>query len=239
MYYTIYRTTNNVNGKYYIGKHKTTNPYDNYLGSGRAFEDAIRKYGKEHFTKEILFIFDNEEEMNAKEEEIVEICKTSYNLCKGGKGGFEYINSLGLNKGANNFMCKPESKVYRLQMGERLSALRTGDNREYYGNISRANIKVAQKNAIGKKRPEHSELMKEKSHLKKLQSDDKEAFRDLLSNWYLIISPEGIETKTNRLLDFCKNRGFPFTTFYKSCKQGKEIMKGKAKGWKCQKLLAP
>lgn len=38
MYYTIYKTTNLINGKYYIGKHQTENIYDNYYGSGVALE---------------------------------------------------------------------------------------------------------------------------------------------------------------------------------------------------------
>lgn len=34
-YYTIYKTTNLINGKIYIGKHQTKDPYDSYLGSGK------------------------------------------------------------------------------------------------------------------------------------------------------------------------------------------------------------
>jgi len=33
MLYTVYKTQNLVNGKYYFGVHKTNNPYDGYLGS--------------------------------------------------------------------------------------------------------------------------------------------------------------------------------------------------------------
>ncbi len=68
LYYTIYQTTNLVNHKIYIGKHKTKDLHDFYLGSGGPhFKNALKKYGLENFNKVILYIFDNEEEMNLKE----------------------------------------------------------------------------------------------------------------------------------------------------------------------------
>ena len=71
MYYLIYKTTNKINGKYYIGKHKTDNIDDLYLGYGTAIKNAIKKYGRKNFEREILFILDNEKEMSLKEQEIV------------------------------------------------------------------------------------------------------------------------------------------------------------------------
>jgi len=92
LFYTIYKITNNLNGKFYIGKHQTKDLNDGYMGSGRLIRRAIQKYGKSNFTKEILHVFQTEEEMNAKEKELVVISEQSYNLCEGGKGGFGYIN---------------------------------------------------------------------------------------------------------------------------------------------------
>ena len=86
MYFTVYKITNNINGKFYIGKHQTTDLNDGYMGSGKLLLQAISKYGKENFTKEILFIFETEEEMNTKEKELVVINEKSYNLCDGGNG---------------------------------------------------------------------------------------------------------------------------------------------------------
>ena len=98
MFYTIYKITNTVNGKYYIGKHQTTNLNDEYMGSGKRIKLAIDKYGIENFSKEILSIFDNEEDMNNAERELVVLSEMSYNLCEGGKGGFSYINNSGIPK---------------------------------------------------------------------------------------------------------------------------------------------
>lgn len=48
----VYRITNNVNGKTYIGSHAGFNP--NYMGSGVALKNAYSKYGPDNFTKEII-----------------------------------------------------------------------------------------------------------------------------------------------------------------------------------------
>jgi len=48
----IYKTTNKLNGKSYIGKDAQNNP--NYLGSGIDLKSAMKKYGKENFEKTIL-----------------------------------------------------------------------------------------------------------------------------------------------------------------------------------------
>ena len=97
MYYTIYKTTHLDSGWVYIGKHQTKDLNDGYLGSGKLILQAISYYGKENFSKEILYIFETEEEMNAKEAELVteEFCSQpgNFNLCPGGKGGWGYINS--------------------------------------------------------------------------------------------------------------------------------------------------
>lgn len=94
MFYTIYKITNLINGKYYIGKHQTKRLDDGYMGSGKVLKHAIKKYGIENFKKEILHIFDNEQEMNAKEKELVVVNEQTYNLNEGGKGGFSYINRI-------------------------------------------------------------------------------------------------------------------------------------------------
>jgi len=99
MYYTIYKITNTVNNKFYIGMHKTKDLNDGYMGSGKLLKRAIKKYGINNFTKEILFVFDNEQDMINKEKELVEVSEQSYNLCEGGKGGFGFINSNGMNAG--------------------------------------------------------------------------------------------------------------------------------------------
>jgi group I intron endonuclease len=62
----IYKTTNLVNGKQYIGRDGRNNP--NYLGSGILLQRAIKKYGKENFKKEILEECNSDEILSKREE---------------------------------------------------------------------------------------------------------------------------------------------------------------------------
>ena len=97
MYYLIYKITNLVNNKIYIGKHQTENKEDEYMGSGKILHKAIEKYGIYKFKKEILFGCANEEEMNQKEAVIVDeefIARLeTYNMKLGGQGGWDHCNN--------------------------------------------------------------------------------------------------------------------------------------------------
>lgn len=91
MNYIIYKTTNIISKKYYIGCHQTVNLDDGYLGSGKYLKRAIKKYGIENFTFQILHTLPTKEEMFQLERELVneELVKDplSYNLKIGGSGG--------------------------------------------------------------------------------------------------------------------------------------------------------
>ena len=88
-YNYIYKITNQVNGKIYIGKHSTDNLDDGYMGSGILIKKAITKYGIENFTKEYLAFCDNEDTLNYLEKFYIKKYKArevGYNLTDGGDG---------------------------------------------------------------------------------------------------------------------------------------------------------
>lgn len=93
MHVFVYQTTNTQTGKIYIGVHETNDLNDNYLGSGSALHASIRKYGISNFTRRILWKCSSIEEAYELEELIVDkefVNRTNnYNLCIGGKGGWE------------------------------------------------------------------------------------------------------------------------------------------------------
>jgi len=95
----IYKVTCIINGHFYVGKSKFK-PEENpeYFGSGnRHYKNALKKYGKHNFKKEILEICSSIEELNTKEKYwIAEYRKTCmhlmYNIAEGGDGGDTLTN---------------------------------------------------------------------------------------------------------------------------------------------------
>lgn len=85
----VYVTINLVNNKMYIGDHSTNNINDYYLGSGRTFLKAIKKYGRNNFIRIILEEFNTKEEAFNVQEKYIKLLNTlspnGYNISP--KGG--------------------------------------------------------------------------------------------------------------------------------------------------------
>lgn len=132
MYGYIYLTTNLINDRKYIGKHKSEIYDDKYYGSGKILLQAISKYGIENFTNEILYEADYAEELNKKEKEYISLYrekygKQMYNIASGGDGGDTYSSKSEEEK--KDFVKKMEkinkdrctSEEFKMKASERLT----------------------------------------------------------------------------------------------------------------------
>jgi histone H3/H4 len=172
MRYILYRTTCTVNGKYYIGKHKTDDLADDYLGSGLALKRAIRKYGKENFSREILGEFATQDELDMAEKQMIteEILSdpNCYNLALGGQGGF-LGNSItqkirdSWTKERRNNASKAAKKRWKNNRSTYEKALKTrGGNWDRLSNEQKEQQKQLMSSTIRDlwKNPKHREKMK-------------------------------------------------------------------------------
>ena len=229
MFYVFYKTTNLINGKFYYGVHKTKNLNDNYLGSGNAIKFAIRKYGKDSFKKEIIKTFLDEESMYAFEKQYIDtnvvLDPKTYNQTLGGRGGFSHID----NTGNNNVMRNQDVVQKVVNSRKQNGSYKTKERLTHLHKISEK-AKFVNK---GKLRPAHSEFMAE--YAKNIIWKDKEKMRNALSSTFVVTSPDGISTKTNRLQNFCVVNNLPYTSIWNNSKMDNPIKKGKAKDWRCIK----
>lgn len=88
--WVVYKTANNINNKIYVGVHGDYSGKYDYLGSGYALKNAIKKYGKENFTHSIIKVFNTAEEAYEYEKNIVDAefvnDPNTYNMRIGGTG---------------------------------------------------------------------------------------------------------------------------------------------------------
>lgn len=124
MKHIVYKTTNKINNKIYIGVHSQVED-DSYLGSGKNILSAIRKYGRENFTRETIEVFETPIEAYRLESQLVneEFLKRPdvYNLVLGGMGGVLKTNRTPLS----------EEMKSKISKGVRARLEKHGTNRVY------------------------------------------------------------------------------------------------------------
>lgn len=121
-YYTVYMITNIITGERYIGQHITKNLKDGYMGSGKLITEQIARYGRENFNKQILRVFENYEEMNQAEIDLISELKPELNISSGGEGWYGVNQGMPKktvlernHKNLNKFLEKLEDPEYRKQ----------------------------------------------------------------------------------------------------------------------------
>jgi 6-pyruvoyl-tetrahydropterin synthase len=120
----IYKITNTINGKIYIGKDTTDNPL--YLGSGKLIKLSIKKYGKKNFKKEIIEECDDYYLLSEREMYWIDFYNSTdlnigYNISKGGDGGDTLSNNPNLNIIKEKISNKMKKRVFSDEHKKNLS----------------------------------------------------------------------------------------------------------------------
>jgi len=178
----VYKTINLINGKIYIGQDTKNDP--NYMGSGKIIKEAIKKYGKSNFSREILEECESIESLNQREIYWISFYnstdrKIGYNILKGGlgSGGFkqteEAIKKIKANNKSDRFkkiMSSPEVSD-KISKGQKFSDKKKElhSSQEYKEKMSKA---LKGREFTDEHRKKISESLKNKkrteSHQKKL-----------------------------------------------------------------------
>jgi len=123
MFHYIYKITNKINNKYYIGRHSTKILKDYYFGSGIGISNAVKKYGRKNFKFEIIAQAKTTEDLWELEKQIVnekiKKDRMSYNQTYGGKS---YLDGL---KKYNPIKFKEHQKKAGLKGGQSTKKIRT------------------------------------------------------------------------------------------------------------------
>jgi len=163
MYYTVYKTTNLITGKIYVGVHRTKNVEDSYLGSGKILKLAINKYGIENFKKIILFKYDNKKEAYKKEKEIVNEKfinrDDTYNIMYGGNGGTQPEEILKKMSGPRPSISGKNNPMYGKHHTEETKQRISKKNKDYI--TSEETKKKISKAMKGKNNPMYGKCGKE------------------------------------------------------------------------------
>ena len=116
----IYKTTNMLNGKIYVGQHvhDPNERWLEYTGSGKLISRAVKKYGEENFSKELLQECFTQNDLDKAEVFWVKELKATdkkigYNITPGGQGVGFGENHIGYGKKFSKERCEKISKALR------------------------------------------------------------------------------------------------------------------------------
>lgn len=240
----IYKITNLVNNKIYIGKQENLN--ESYMGSGLLITRAIKKYGKENFSKEIICKCKTSDELNQKEIYWINKMKSTeksigYNITKGGDGGDtlsnhpnkeKIIKQINITRRNRGIGVGPKNHNYGKKLSEETKKKISNKNKELY---AKGIIPRQRMTPDGKRRL--AEYMKEHIYTKTPAGKIKNKENNLGSknpnaNFYEFISPEGkiIEVKGG-IKAFCDKHNLPYKKIIKIYNNNESV-----NGWKCNKI---
>jgi len=212
----VYKTTNLVNNKIYVGKDKKNNP--KYLGSGKIFRQALLKYGVENFKKDIIEFCDSVESLN--KQEIYWIAKLNardrnvgYNISSGGEFGdtitFNPNKALICAKISKANKGKKRTDETKKRLSDALMGHAVNENTRQRVRETRISLK-------GK----CSTITKEK--LKNILKDRCSGKNNINAKTFNLISPDNISyVVTGGLLRFCKDHSINVNVIRSYTNKGK------------------
>ena len=173
MYY-IYRITNLVNGKTYIGQHKYKDLNDSYRGSGKLLWRAYEKYGFENFKKDILvFGIVRKDFINLLEKEYImfyrSIGKAEYNIANGGDGFAGLRSEETKKKISEAHKGMRQSEETRKKRSEALKGRLSPMRGKHHSEETKKKISEAEK---GKPKPEETRKRMSKAQKGRLISEE-------------------------------------------------------------------
>ena len=152
----IYKTTNLVNKRCYIGKKNKPEFDSGYYGSGIALQSAIKKYGKQNFTVEVLYWATTVEELNQLEIKAIAEHKSvnnTYNIAIGGDGGdttSNHPNKTVVVKKRGNGIKNWHSSLTeeaKIERGKKISIAKKGKSNGHEGLVHSDSTKQKMRNA--------------------------------------------------------------------------------------------
>ena len=155
----IYITTNMVNGKKYIGQKKfdDRSRWKSYIGSGIALLRAIKKYGKENFSREIIAVSYSKRESDNLEMGFIKdhnarIDINYYNISIGGDSGATGSRRAFSDEHKRKIGEGNKGKHHSDETKQKMSNARKGKNNPIYKNhlkeIQLKNIKITDKKQL-------------------------------------------------------------------------------------------
>lgn len=165
----IYKTTNIVNQKFYVGKDTHNDP--NYYGSGIRLKLAIKKYGLENFRKETLETCESLEHLNEREKfwiKELNAINEGYNISLGGDGGDTISNNPRKYEIGKIHSEKMKDPKVNKKKGTKIFKLKKRDDPNWINPlIGRPSpLKGRTTNKKGTQNPKHSECMKKNNPFK-------------------------------------------------------------------------
>jgi len=242
----IYKATNKINGKSYIGQtinknfdiyikrsHKKPSEYSKDIN--RVFHNAIRKYGWNNFEWEILEKCDSKNELNEMEFHYIKQYNTffrmnGYNMTFGGEGGGNYTHLFG--KENSNWKhgkysivkkrckrCKKEFTSFNIYEYCSTKCFNKDTKTGKNNPMNRPEIKQKHRENIKKalNRPEIKQKQRENTKKALNKPDIKRKFQKL----YLVVLPNKKEVIVKGLTNYCKENGLHSGSMFKVCNGSK------------------